>query len=62
MIRFFRSLGIGGCASIPVSMEVRQTLAPTGKLRVGVYPGSPSSMLKDPSGEDKGITHFSRMN
>lgn len=50
------SLGIGGCSSSPVSPEARQALAPTGKLRVGVYPGSPSSMLKDPSGEDKGIT------
>ena len=65
IVRFFRaiglvtaavSLGIGGCANPPVAPEVRQTLAPTGKLRVGVYPGSPSSMLKDPSGEDKGIT------
>ena len=65
MIRFLRaiglvttavSLGIGGCASTPVSTQVKQSLAPTGKLRVGVYPGSPSSMLKDPSGEDKGIT------
>lgn len=65
MCRFFRaiglmtaavSLGMGGCASPPASIEVRNALAPTGKLRVGVYPGSPSSMLKDPSGEDKGIT------
>ena len=39
------------------SPEVRQTLAPTGKLRVGVYAGSPFSMIRDPaSGETKGIT------
>jgi polar amino acid transport system substrate-binding protein len=36
--------------------EVRQTLAPSGKLRVGVYPDSPFSMVRDPvSGETKGI-------
>jgi polar amino acid transport system substrate-binding protein len=34
----------------------RQALAPSGKLRVGVYPGSPYSMVRDPvSGEMKGI-------
>jgi polar amino acid transport system substrate-binding protein len=36
--------------------EQRQALAPSGKLRVGVYPGSPYSMVRDPvSGEVKGI-------
>jgi polar amino acid transport system substrate-binding protein len=36
--------------------ERRQALAPSGKLRVGVYPGSPFSMVRDPvSGEMKGI-------
>jgi len=36
--------------------EIRQALAPSGKLRVGVYPGSPFSMVRDPvSGELKGI-------
>jgi polar amino acid transport system substrate-binding protein len=39
------------------SPEARQALAPSGKLRVGVYPGSPFSMIRDPaSGETKGIT------
>ncbi|MBV8032746.1 MAG: SMP-30/gluconolactonase/LRE family protein [Betaproteobacteria bacterium] len=33
------------------SQEVRNALAPTGKLRVGVYPGSPTSMVRDASGE-----------
>jgi polar amino acid transport system substrate-binding protein len=37
--------------------QALQTLAPTGKLRVGVYPGSPTSMIRDPaSGETKGLT------
>lgn len=36
--------------------EVRQALAPTGALRVGVYPGSPTSWVKDPkTGESVGI-------
>jgi polar amino acid transport system substrate-binding protein len=36
--------------------EVREALAPSGKLRVGVYPGSPFSMIRDPvSGETKGV-------
>jgi ABC-type amino acid transport substrate-binding protein len=36
--------------------EERQALAPAGKLRVGVYPDSPFSMIRDPaSGEMKGI-------
>ncbi len=39
-----------------VTPEVRQALAPSGKLRVGVYPNSPFSMVRDPgSGEMKGI-------
>jgi polar amino acid transport system substrate-binding protein len=36
--------------------EVRQALAPLGVLRVGVYPDSPFSLVRDPvSGEMKGI-------
>jgi polar amino acid transport system substrate-binding protein len=33
-----------------------EVLAPNGKLRVGVYPGSPISMLLDASGERRGLT------
>ena len=34
-----------------------QALAPSGKLRVGVYPGSPTSMVRDrASGETRGLT------
>ena len=40
-----------------ISQDVRQALAPTGKLRVGVYPGSPTSLIRDPSSrEEKGVT------
>ena len=35
---------------------VRQALAPSGKLRVGVYLGSPTSLLRDANGE-KGVTY-----
>lgn len=46
-----------GCGRIAVPPDLRQALAPTGKLRVGVYPGSPTSMVRDPvSGEAKGIS------
>jgi polar amino acid transport system substrate-binding protein len=35
---------------------VRQILAPSGKLRVGLYPGTPTSILPDPqSGEPRGV-------
>jgi len=49
---------MAGCAGMPSAPapEVRQALAPTGKLRVGVYPGSPFSLMRDPaSGETKGV-------
>jgi len=42
--------------STPASLEVRQALAPTGNLRVGVYLGSPTSWVKDSkTGESVGI-------
>ena len=47
------------CASTHTtySPDTRKALAPTGKLRVAVYPGSPTSMLRDPaSGETKGVS------
>ena len=50
---------LAACAGTPTapSPEIKQALAPTGKLRVGVYPGSPTSMLRDPaSGEVKGVS------
>ena len=40
------------------SAEERQALAPNGPLRVGVYPGSPTSLVTDRgTGEAKGVTH-----
>jgi polar amino acid transport system substrate-binding protein len=50
---------LNGCVgtSVAPGPELRKILAPTGKLRVGVYPGSPISMIQDPaSGETKGVT------
>lgn len=45
-----------GVSGAPGS-EIRQALAPTGNLRVGVYSGSPTSMLRDPtSGQTRGVT------
>ena len=41
-----------------IAPAVRQALAPGGKLRVGVYPGSPTSMIRDrASGETKGLAY-----
>src|SRR3954465_8295772 len=50
---------LAGCAAPHVQPDAaaRQALAPTGKLRVAVYPGSPTSMVKDAaSGEPPGVT------
>ena len=49
-----------GCGSAPItpSAEVRQVLAPTGTLRVGLRQGTPGQMLLDPvTGEVKGVTY-----
>ena len=41
------------CASVPsVAPELRRALAPTGSLRVAVYPGSPSSMVRAAGSEE----------
>jgi polar amino acid transport system substrate-binding protein len=48
------------CATIAAqpAADVRRVLAPSGKLRVGVYPGSPTSMIQDASpGQRKGLTY-----
>lgn len=52
------SLLLAGCATQPASVDagVRQALAPSGVLRVGVYRGSPSSMVVNPvTGEQAGV-------
>jgi polar amino acid transport system substrate-binding protein len=38
-----------------LSDDVRHSLAPTGTLRVGVYPGSPTSEVRDASGHVHGV-------
>ena len=51
-------LAVASCASpVPaVDPAVRQVLAPSGSLRVGVYTGSPSSLVTDPkTGEQTGV-------
>ena len=54
---------LAGCMSSAIVPDpgpdpaVRQVLAPTGKLRVGVYLGSPTSMIREPkTGEIKGVS------
>ncbi len=56
--------GCAGWSAAPVvqplqvqdSAEARQVLAPSGRLRVGVYPGSPTSWVKNPqTGESAGV-------
>ena len=39
---------LAGCAAPGVAPEVRNALAPTGTLRIGVYPGSPTSWVRGP--------------
>jgi polar amino acid transport system substrate-binding protein len=53
-------LVLAACAATAPSVDpaLRAALAPTGTLRVGVYPGSPSSLVKDPkTGEEAGVAH-----
>lgn len=48
--------GTAASTQVTPATEVQQAAAPTGKLRVGVYPGSPTSMLRDPASPDpKGL-------
>lgn len=47
-----------GCAGVhtPPAAEVKQALAPTGKLRVGLILGAPANVIRDSaSGEMKGV-------
>src|SRR6476659_9466916 len=49
---------LAGCMTIDTAptAEVRQVLAPTGKLRVALQLGSPHNVIRDPvSGEMKGV-------
>jgi polar amino acid transport system substrate-binding protein len=47
------TLWLAGCASPPaVDPQVRAVLAPTGALRVAVYPGSPTNMVRKPGASE----------
>jgi len=51
-------VALAGCANPPVSgnRAAVDALAPTGKLRVGLYPGTPTSIIGEPaSGNAKGV-------
>ncbi|MFT4268379.1 MAG: transporter substrate-binding domain-containing protein [Xenophilus sp.] len=41
----------------PASPEARAVLAPKGRLRVGVYPGSPTSLVTDAQGRRAGVAY-----
>jgi polar amino acid transport system substrate-binding protein len=50
---------LSGCASFhaPPDLKVREALAPTGTLRVGVYQGSPTSLVVDAkTGQRAGVS------
>lgn len=54
------ALLLAGCATTPppvVSPQARAALAPAGKLRVGVYAGSPTSMVVDQGGHKAGVSY-----
>jgi polar amino acid transport system substrate-binding protein len=51
---------LAGCGTLALNVDAdaRAALAPSGTLRVGVYPGSPTSMIVDAkSGQKIGIAH-----
>ena len=51
---------LAACAHVPDAPTdpARQVLAPTGKLRVGLYTGSPTSVVRDTAtGESRGVSH-----
>ncbi|MBA2961570.1 MULTISPECIES: transporter substrate-binding domain-containing protein [Ramlibacter] len=52
-------LWLAGCASAPPAVDpaARAALAPTGTLRVALYPGSPSSLVVGRNGERAGVTY-----
>lgn len=49
---------LGGCASTPAARDPAvSALAPTGTLRVGVYRGSPTSLVTAADGQPAGVAH-----
>jgi len=54
------TLVLTGCATPSLSTppaSVVNALAPTGELRVGIYPGSPTSWVRLPDGRSAGVAH-----
>jgi polar amino acid transport system substrate-binding protein len=51
------SMVVAGASAVGAAdQDVQRILAPTGKLRVGLYPGTPTSILPDPqSGGPRGV-------
>lgn len=51
---------LGACATqstLPTAtLDIQRTLAPNGELRVGVYPGSPTSLMLSKEGRRSGIS------
>ena len=45
-----------GCVSVAPVSDMASTLAPTGKLRIGVYPGSATSLVRGPKGDARGVS------
>jgi polar amino acid transport system substrate-binding protein len=48
---------LGGCTNVAIAPDASaiRTLAPTGSLRVGLYPGTPTSIIGDPASDAKGV-------
>ena len=58
IVLMIAAFGIIGCANPPLAPtpEVREVLAPTGTLRLGLFPGTPGQMIRDPStGDVRGV-------
>jgi polar amino acid transport system substrate-binding protein len=48
-------IGAGSVASHAAEADLAHILAPSGKLRAGLYPGAPTSILPDPDGHPRGV-------
>lgn len=53
---------LAGCAAVPAvpmsaAAEAREIMAPSGRLRVGLYLGGPTSAIKNADGTLKGVGH-----
>jgi polar amino acid transport system substrate-binding protein len=60
LVGLLAAVSLAGCGALAPTLDpqVRQTLAPTGKLRVGVYAGSPTSMVQDAkTGQKVGVAY-----